>query len=42
MAKKEKAPRTAMWAWPTIQSVLETMALTLRSECMGPWKQVSR
>ena len=28
MAKKEKAPSTAMCAWPGIQSVLETMALT--------------
>ena len=31
-----------MCACPTIQSVFETIAFTLRSECIGPWKQVRR
>ncbi len=42
MAKKLKAPSTAMCAWPGIQSVFDTIAFTARRLCIGPWKQVSR
>ena len=41
IAKKEKAPRTAMWAWPGIQSVLETIAITFSLMLLIPvWSVV--